>query len=85
MMPDISISCICMNHGNFIQEWITKKSIFLRLCIVIAYLYPWSDLEKCMFALFLIDGNCHYLIYKYHFTCLLFWTMYKFTIDKKNI
>ena len=57
--------------------------------IAIADLLPWSDLEKCMyttlFYLMMIKFYRHYLIYKYHFTILLFWTPRKLTIDTKIV
>ena len=53
----------------------------------IADLLPWSVLENCMyttlFKLIMIKFYRHYLIYKYNFTCLLFWTKRKLTNDKK--
>ena len=56
--------------------------------VVNAHLLPWSDQEKCtyitLFKLLMMKFYCHYLIYKYYFNCLLFWTVYKLTNDKKN-
>ena len=57
--------------------------------IVIADLLPWSDLEKCMyitlFSLMMIKCYRHSLIYKYSFTCSLFWTTHKLKNDTKII
>ena len=57
--------------------------------IVIAHLLPWSDLQKCMYGTFLyvmiIKFYHHYLIYKYSFACLLFWTKFKLTNNRKVI
>ena len=51
--------------------------------IVIANLLPWSGLKKCMYVtlyqLMMIKIYCYYLIYKYNFTCSLFWTTRKLT------
>ena len=56
--------------------------------VVITHLLLWCDLEKCMyttiFKLMLIKFYCHYLIYKYNFTFLLFHMTYK-KIKKQTI
>ena len=57
--------------------------------IVIADFRRWSDLEKCMYTTFLqlmiIKFYQQYLMYKYSFICLLFWTTRKLTSDIKII
>ena len=55
--------------------------------MVIAHLFPWSDLEKCMygtlFQLMMMKFYRHYLIYECKFICLLFWTTFKLPNDRK--
>ena len=57
--------------------------------VVIVDLLPWSDLEKCMyttlFGLMIMKSYHHYLIYKYNYTCSVFWTTCKLTSDIKVI
>ena len=57
--------------------------------IVIVNLLPWSDLEEYtynkLFQLMMIKFYRHSLIHKYNFTCSLFWTTRKLTIDIKII
>ena len=61
-----------------------KKLDFIEKgCIVIANLLLWSDLEQCiyttLFYSMMIKSHRHYLIYKYKFTCSIFWTTRKLT------
>ena len=81
-------SCFC-SRKFYIRQNNNKVDSVETGRIVIADLRPWRDLEKCMYTtlfwFMMIRFYLHYLIYKYNFTCSLFWTTCKLTNDIKII